>query len=75
LIGRQPERDCLLQAVRRRLDFCWVELKHRQPQSLLPQWHTSSSKATPPNSAIPYGPNIQTHKSVGAKPNQTTTEV
>jgi hypothetical protein len=29
----------------------WVELEHRRPQSQPPQWHTSSNKTTPPNSA------------------------
>jgi hypothetical protein len=35
-------------------------------QSPPPQWHTSSNKATPPKSAISYGPSIQTHESMGA---------
>lgn len=30
-----------------------------------PQWHTSFTKATPPNSAISYGPSFQTHDSRG----------
>ena len=37
----------------------------------LQEGHTHSKKATPPNSAIPYGPSIQTHESVGAKPIHT----
>ena len=40
----------------------------------LQEEHTYSSKTKPPNSATPYGPNIQTHESMGAKSIQTTTE-
>jgi hypothetical protein len=43
----------------------WAELEHRDcdvlpltRSHLLQQGHTSSNKATPPNSAIPYGPSI-----------------
>jgi hypothetical protein len=39
------------------LDLAWT---HIRPQSPPPQWHTSSNKATPPNSATPYEPRIQT---------------
>ena len=35
-------------------------LKVMRPQSTPPQWHSSYNKATPPNSAIPYGPGTQT---------------
>ena len=49
---------------RRRLCQYWAELEHRRPQSLPPQWHTSSNKTTPPNSATPCGPSIQTHERV-----------
>ena len=38
------------------------------------QDHTYSNKSIPPNSATPYGPSIQTHESMGAKPIQATTE-
>ena len=31
----------------------------------LQQGHTYSNKATPPNSASPYGPNTQTYESMG----------
>jgi hypothetical protein len=34
------------------LGVAWAYLR---PQSPPPQWHTSSNKATPPNSATPYG--------------------
>jgi hypothetical protein len=54
------------EAARRRLSTPhWVELEHLKPQSpastvthLLQQGHTSSNKATPPNSVIPCGPSI-----------------
>jgi hypothetical protein len=51
----------------------WVSLENRQPQSLPPQWHTSSKKRTSPNSAIHYRPKIQAHESIGTKSIQTIT--
>ena len=39
---------------------------------LLQQGHTYFNKATPPNSANPYGLNIQTYQTMGATPSQTT---
>ena len=41
-------------------------------QSLPSQWYTSSSTATPPNSATPYKPWIHTHEATRAIPIQTT---
>jgi hypothetical protein len=56
---------------------CWEELEHRRTQTLPPklfqQSYIFSNKATPSNSAIPHGPNIQTHESIGGKPIQITT--
>jgi len=40
---------------------------------LLQQGHTNSNKATPPNSATPYGPSIYTHEGLGAIPTQNIT--
>ena len=40
---------------------------------LFQQGYTYSQKATPPNSATPYLPRIETHESMGAVPVQTTT--
>ena len=51
----------------------WVELEHRRTQSPVSmvtnfqQGHTSSIKATSPNSATLCGPSIQIHKSKGPK--------
>ena len=39
-----------------------------QPPNVLQQDHTYSNKATLPNSTTPYGPNIQTHESIGESP-------
>lgn len=36
-----------------------------RPQSLLPQWQTSSTKATLHNTATAYVPNTQMHESMG----------
>jgi hypothetical protein len=49
-----------LKAARWRLSLPhWVELEHsRRPQSPPIQWHTSSNKATPHNSATSDGPSI-----------------
>lgn len=47
---------------------------HLHSNTLSPQGHIYSNKATAPNSAIPYGPSIQTHESTGAKPIRTITE-
>jgi hypothetical protein len=33
-----------------------ARLELHRPQNLPPQWHTSFSKATPPNSGTPYMP-------------------
>ena len=53
--------------IRKQQEMVWVlhwgKLEQKRPQS--PQWHTSSNKSTPPNSATPYGPSIQTHESMG----------
>jgi hypothetical protein len=56
-------------AARRRLIPHWADLK-AHPHS--PQRHTSTDKATPPNSATSCGPSIQAHESMGAIPIQTT---
>ena len=47
----------------------WVCLEYRHPQSpasivtyFLPYEHTYTNKATPPQSAAPYGPSIHTHE-------------
>ena len=53
----------------------WAEFEHRSPQSPLLQWHTSFNEIIPSNSATPYGPNIQSCESMGAKFIQTTTDV
>ena len=45
---RQPGGDCLFHTGR--------SLSTGNPQSLPTQWHISSNKATPPNSAINHGP-------------------
>ena len=45
----------------------WVELRHRRAQSPSRRRHNPSNKATPPNSAIPCGPSIQTYESMGGK--------
>ena len=61
LIQRQIEEDSLLQAARRRVFPHWVELEHSTSKStptmtyFLQQGHTSSNKATSPNSVILYG--------------------
>jgi hypothetical protein len=46
LMRRQPGRDSFPH---------WMEPKHRRPWSPPTQWHTSFNKATPLDSAIPYG--------------------
>ena len=33
----------------------WGKLEKKRSQNQTPQWHTSSNKTTPPNSAIPFG--------------------
>ena len=55
---------------RNKLSPTWLGGRSQNPP---PQWHTFSNKATPPNSAIPLGPSIQTHESMETKPIQTTT--
>ena len=70
-----------LKETTRKLDSTLPELECGSLQSLPPEWHPSSNKATPSlnmatprNNTISYGPSIQTHESVGAKPIQTITE-
>ena len=64
------DRDCLLQAARRRLEFHIEQSLIMGDTHILCQGHINSNKATPPNIAIHFGPNIQTHDSMGAKPIQ-----
>jgi len=42
-----------------------LDLKVAGRDCVSPQRLSSSNRATPPNSAAPYGPSIRTHESVG----------
>lgn len=52
-----PETDRVLEKPRalhldlKAVEGDWAEFEHREPQSQLLQWHTSSNWAIPPNSA------------------------
>jgi hypothetical protein len=48
---------------------------HPHSDKLSPTRPCPLQKATPPNSATPYGPSIQIHESMMAKPVQTTTNI
>jgi hypothetical protein len=56
LIPRQPGRDSSTDSQEAVIPH-WAEPEHRSPQSPPTQWHTSSNKATHPNSATSRGPN------------------
>ena len=66
----QEEGDCV---TRHSLSLYETSTPTSAVTHFLQQGHTHSSKATPPNSAAPYRPSIQTHESIGAIPIQTTT--
>ena len=67
-LDTQAARDCLTGP-----GLCIYEISN--PASTVTHFlqpgHTYSNRATPPNSAPPYKPNVQTHESMGVIPIQT----
>jgi hypothetical protein len=55
----------LIQRHQKKIVSYWVYVECRRHQSLSPQRHTFSNKATPPNSTTFCGPSIQTYESMG----------